>query len=103
MIEVQTPEPDPIEAAIEDWCEHADLYRDGVKVQADINLLGSNKVIGKAWAKAIRNHLDAGDHSRDALAIFLVTTEASQYVRAWSQAPAIAEGLLVMLRERELL
>ncbi|KZM70772.1 hypothetical protein [Nocardia terpenica] len=104
MIGIQVPEPDPIEATIVAWCRRANLYRDGALVREGVNLLGSNELAAKAWAKAVANHLAAdGEHDHESLATFLLTQQAAQHVRAYSSAPLIAEGLLVMLTERGLL
>ncbi|OXR46649.1 hypothetical protein B7C42_01623 [Nocardia cerradoensis] len=103
MIELQQAEPDPIETAIVQWCRKADLYRDGELVRQGVNLLGSNEPVAKAWAKLVAGHLATGDHTRDGLAKFLLSRDASGHVRAYSSAPIIAEGLLAMLTERNLL
>lgn len=104
MIELNPTEPDPIEAAIVAWCRKADLYRDGEIVRARVNLLGSNEPVAKQWARAISAHLATGaGHTVETLTAFLLTPEASGHVRAWSSAPIIAEGLLTMLTERNLL
>ncbi|MGW0052063.1 hypothetical protein [Nocardia nova] len=103
MIELQQAEPDPIETAIVQWCRKADLYRDGELVRQGVNLLGSNEPVAKAWAALIAAHLAAGDHTVEALAKFLLSQDAAGHVRVYSSAPIIAEGLLVMLTERNLL
>lgn len=102
MIELQVPEENPIEKALIEWFRDADLYRDGVLVHKGVNLLGSNEVAARLYAKAIRGHLAAGT-DLDKLTKFLLSREAAQHVRAYSSAPMIAEGILTMLTERRLL
>lgn len=102
MIELQIDDPDPIETALLEWFPAADLYRAGTLVHKGVNLLGSNEVVGKRWAKVLAGRLADGTPTVEELAAFLRTREASQHVRAYSQAPVIAEGILTMLTERGL-
>ena len=103
MIELQTPEPDPIETAIVEWTKSADLYRDGELVRPGVNLLGGAEHIAKRWAKVLAPQLRDGNHDRDSLARILNSKAAGEHVRANSSAPMIAEGLLVMLTGKGLL
>ena len=103
MIEFQTPGPDPLEAAIVEWCKSADLYRNGVLVRPGVNLLGSAEHIAKRWAKILAPQLRDGNHDRESLARILNSKDAAQHVRANSSAPMIAEGLLIMLERKGLL
>lgn len=96
------PEAHPVETAIVEWVRSADLYRDGELVRSGLNLLGSNEIAAKAWAKTIVARLDS-PVDRESLAAFLLTKEASQHVRMYSQAQPIAEGLLHMLETKGLL
>ncbi|GAB3211306.1 hypothetical protein [Nocardia tengchongensis] len=102
MIEFHIPEADPIEAAVIEWVAAADLYRDGELVREGVNLLGSNEIAAKAWARVLAGRLRE-PIDRDGLAEFLLTREAAQHVRAYSSAPIIAEGILVMLTSKGLL
>ncbi|MFE3229319.1 hypothetical protein [Nocardia sp. NPDC059228] len=102
MIEFRIPEPDPIEAAVVEWVKSADLYRDGELVREGVNLLGSNEVAAKAWGSVLASRLRE-PIDRDGLAEFLLSREAAQHVRAYSSAPLIAEGILVMLKTKGLL
>ncbi|MFD6357924.1 hypothetical protein [Nocardia tengchongensis] len=101
-IEFQIPEADPIEAAVIEWVGSADLYRDGELVREGVNLLGSNEVAAKVWARVLASRLRE-PIDRDGLAAFLLTRAAAQHVRAYSSAPIIAEGILVMLKTKGLL
>ncbi|MEU6582833.1 hypothetical protein [Nocardia sp. NPDC046763] len=102
MIEFRIPEPDPIEAAVIEWVQAADLYRDGELVREGVNLLGSNEAAAKAWGSALAGRLRE-PIDREGLTEFLLSREAAQHVRAYSSAPAIAEGILVMLKSKGLL
>ncbi len=105
MITLTQPEPDPIDAALTEWLPEADLYRDGQLMHAKVDLLGSNKVAGARWVKAIHAHL-TGETPADrvgALTEFLLTAEASEHVRAYSAAPMIAESIVRMLTDQGLL
>jgi hypothetical protein len=103
MIELQVSEPDPIETALIEWFRAADLYRDGVLVHKGVNLLGSNEGVAKVWAKKIANSLAAGALDIESLTAFLLSRDSAQHVRAYSSAPIIAEGILLMLHGKGLL
>lgn len=96
------PEPDPIEAAVVEWVKSADLYRHGELVREGVNLLGSNEMAAKAWAKVLAPRLHE-PIDRDGLAEFLRSHQAAEHVRTYSHASIIAEGILVMLDRKGLL